>query len=398
MASSSKPCADSVAATDVLTVAELAPFPDVFCPAPAQASLHEPENVAECDICLPCEDSDAITDAWTSTEWKAPPGVPGASPAQASLEELKEVPDCAICLETGDTSVKMVLACGHVFCRSCISQHVAVVAERMRRPRCPQCSRDILEHELAACLPDEALDRLLRGIGDAAGTDGAQESTAPEAPEELQAFRQLAEQEHLKCCPGCRAPIEKTGGCDHMSCRCGRFFNWSEAPTVVPCSCVHRHPRYGVWGATCPGCTWQASAKLAARRTGLVVFGTVGVVAAGAVAVVVLAVGGPVVLVVKVAKWSRRSQDESEVQRNAARRRYEEAQIEIEFASIALRREEAKWFNWTAVEAAQRRLQQRRAHCRRCRDALEQLEPGDIDSTAVGMRNLLCCSSPSHTS
>lgn len=31
----------------------------------------------------------------------------------------------------------------------------------------------------------------------------------------------------LKACPGCRAPIEKNGGCDHMSCRCGHQFYWT---------------------------------------------------------------------------------------------------------------------------------------------------------------------------
>jgi len=31
----------------------------------------------------------------------------------------------------------------------------------------------------------------------------------------------------VKACPGCRAPIEKNGGCDHMSCRCGHQFYWT---------------------------------------------------------------------------------------------------------------------------------------------------------------------------
>jgi hypothetical protein len=26
----------------------------------------------------------------------------------------------------------------------------------------------------------------------------------------------------------CRVAIEKTGGCDHVTCRCGRAFNYSE--------------------------------------------------------------------------------------------------------------------------------------------------------------------------
>lgn len=32
-----------------------------------------------------------------------------------------------------------------------------------------------------------------------------------------------------KPCPKCKAPIEKNDGCDHMRCKCGRKFNWSQA-------------------------------------------------------------------------------------------------------------------------------------------------------------------------
>merc|ERR1719150_454495 len=31
----------------------------------------------------------------------------------------------------------------------------------------------------------------------------------------------------LKACPKCHAQIEKNGGCDHMTCRCGHEFYWS---------------------------------------------------------------------------------------------------------------------------------------------------------------------------
>ncbi|CAE8695961.1 unnamed protein product [Polarella glacialis] len=30
-----------------------------------------------------------------------------------------------------------------------------------------------------------------------------------------------------KCCPRCGVVIEKDGGCDHMTCRCGHRFSWS---------------------------------------------------------------------------------------------------------------------------------------------------------------------------
>lgn len=33
-------------------------------------------------------------------------------------------------------------------------------------------------------------------------------------------------QRHTKACPGCSKPIQKNGGCNHMSCRCGKQFCW----------------------------------------------------------------------------------------------------------------------------------------------------------------------------
>jgi len=34
-----------------------------------------------------------------------------------------------------------------------------------------------------------------------------------------------------KQCPGCQSRIEKSGGCDHMTCRCGHEFWWT---TLTP--------------------------------------------------------------------------------------------------------------------------------------------------------------------
>merc|ERR1712048_20102 len=33
--------------------------------------------------------------------------------------------------------------------------------------------------------------------------------------------------DNLKACPCCHEYIEKNGGCDHMTCRCGHEFWWS---------------------------------------------------------------------------------------------------------------------------------------------------------------------------
>merc|ERR1712151_463634 len=88
------------------------------------------------------------------------------------------------------------------------------------------------------------------------------------------AFERAARRAHLKCCPQCRAPIYKDGGCDHMECTCGHEFNWSEAETLFPCNEVHAHPKIPLWGTTCPNSTSLAKLKLFARRVGLVAIGT----------------------------------------------------------------------------------------------------------------------------
>lgn len=46
---------------------------------------------------------------------------------------------------------------------------------------------------------------------------------------------------HVKKCPRCHQPMEKNGGCQHMSCRCGHHFcweclgDWSAHGTTLTC-------------------------------------------------------------------------------------------------------------------------------------------------------------------
>lgn len=52
-------------------------------------------------------------------------------------------------------------------------------------------------------------------------------------------------QSHTKICPRCSTPIEKNGGCDHITCRCGHEFcyvclgNWRPQPQHAP-HCINR--------------------------------------------------------------------------------------------------------------------------------------------------------------
>jgi len=143
--------------------------------------------------------------------------------------------ECAICLDELEEPVS--LRCAHAFCSACWKRHASTSLAAGRAVACPSCSRRV-----AGSRRDEAL------------------------------FRRAAQRAHWKKCPQCHATIEKNRGCDHMRCRCGAAFNWSSAPTVVPCTQVHlrgdnnQFLGWRCWGQICPGCSPIATLKLAAAR------------------------------------------------------------------------------------------------------------------------------------
>ena len=49
---------------------------------------------------------------------------------------------------------------------------------------------------------------------------------------EQRAFKRAARRLNLRLCPSCNAPVQKNGGCSHMTCRCGAHFEWSSAKPV----------------------------------------------------------------------------------------------------------------------------------------------------------------------
>merc|ERR1711977_106254 len=141
---------------------------------------------------------------------------------------------------------------------------------------------------------------------------------------------------------------EKQGGCDHMTCRCGHHFFWSQVPTLAPCDDVISHPQYGVWGTTYENCTWKAHAKLAARRTGLIGAGIVATPFVLVGGVVVLAGAGTATLVKKARQAGPTSSDEV---LEKARSAVELARAMVGYAEADLRTEEQKWFNRAAIDA-----------------------------------------------
>lgn len=127
--------------------------------------------------------------------------------------------DCAICLEpvgsTGGSAAK--LTCGHSYCGLCLAQHVTIRIDESRQPECPLCKKE---------LKPKDFKRL--GIVKPCRRGAAACSEA--APLDVNVIRALG----LRCCPSCFAPIQKTGGCDNMRCRCGHAFKWSLAPLARP--------------------------------------------------------------------------------------------------------------------------------------------------------------------
>lgn len=147
------------------------------------------------------------------------------------------------------------------------------------------CRQAIEEVDIAHCCP-EAVEEVQARRAD--GAEVAEQPPTSRMEREIQAFRwrRIAQRAHLKICPGCRSPIEKNLGCNHMTCHCGRSFDWLTAETVAPCHRLHRGRGWKIWGSTCPGCSPLAKVKLAALRAVVVV----GAVPAAVVSVPVAAV------------------------------------------------------------------------------------------------------------
>eukprot|EP00048_Salpingoeca_helianthica_P015568 m.227436 g.227436 ORF g.227436 m.227436 type:complete len:474 (+) comp17212_c0_seq1:173-1594(+) len=99
---------------------------------------------------------------------------------------------------------------------------------------------------------------------------------------------------HTKTCPACHQPIEKNGGCDHMTCRCGFEICWR---------CGGPYARNGRRGHSFdlfprPGNLQYCcnDSKMWAKRVGVVAFGAPVVVAGLAVAAPLAVVAGTVLL------------------------------------------------------------------------------------------------------
>jgi len=178
--------------------------------------------------------------------------------------------ECAICLDELEEPVS--LRCAHAFCSACWKRHASTSLAAGRAVACPSCSRPIPPAELKSLHGDAELSQLQERALAARDELAVLGRRVAGSRRDEALFRRAAQRAHWKKCPQCHATIEKNRGCDHMRCRCGAAFNWSSAPTVVPCTQVHlrgdnnQFLGWRCWGQTCPGCSPIATLKLAAAR------------------------------------------------------------------------------------------------------------------------------------
>lgn len=205
---------------------------------------------------------------------------------EAPVERPDEVLECPVCMDDFRAADSFALPCGHRFCSECWKGHLAVKVDE--GPGCifttcmaPKCSSVVHEDAFKRMLSAERFAKfskyVLRSFVDDNKTVkwcpspdcthcirceriGRSEAVVcacgfrfcfscadydvgdhmPASCDQVEEWRQKASDEsenvnwmiaNTKKCPKCRSPIEKNGGCMHMTCRknaggCGHDFCW----------------------------------------------------------------------------------------------------------------------------------------------------------------------------
>jgi small GTP-binding protein len=155
-----------------------------------------------------------------------------------SCEGSKTSYTCNICLEGGLKYPKMVkcfTGCQHRICRNCAKTYInSHVQEGKLQIEC--C--DVEGRRCRATVSPRTIGQLC-GAATLATYNKNLYANHFEYVEQLQESKEGKDVEFVtwahdntRNCPRCSVIIYRCSGCDHMKCKCGQSFNWSQAPKL----------------------------------------------------------------------------------------------------------------------------------------------------------------------
>ena len=173
---------------------------------------------------------------------------------------------CRICCSWRLDDDMWPLTCGHLVCLQCLGHHLESQVQLMKsslKYRLPCIYAPSCDHEIrfkdAAAMSDalrriwkdlQHRERLIRDtkfevlecpkpncVGVAYNERGRRlamcfmcEHTWEANPGGHDGEKPMFDGDRVRRCPKCQSPIEKNGGCNHMTCtRCGRHFDWASS-------------------------------------------------------------------------------------------------------------------------------------------------------------------------
>ena len=215
-----------------------------------------------------------------------------ARPATAGVLEIAPATACPICYD--EISHPEQLGCGHIYCSGCLNHFLTTAADGKTFPIVCMgdegaCQRPIAVPFIRRFLPAHAFRRLVENAFASYLEKNPVEFRYCKTPDCRQTYRrhkgvknvhcpscflmfcsacehthkgmtceeyriltdtaeqerlnnQLAAQQGYKRCPRCAILIEKTAGCNHMSCKCGVHICW-KCMGVFPSNEIYNHMR-----------------------------------------------------------------------------------------------------------------------------------------------------------
>lgn len=148
--------------------------------------------------------------------------MPTSAERQEFLQRAKEG-DCIIC---GDNTKLQPLGCpsAHAFCLECLRGHIAANAEKADfipcpHPECVKQNNLLSRGEIACIVPEENTAQALKNYDAAlAIRHGGKAALAELKEDNLEEIKELIKNGSMQICPFCQKLIEKSAGCNHMTC------------------------------------------------------------------------------------------------------------------------------------------------------------------------------------